>query len=400
MNTSLTKFDFNLKLYLRKGKSSKFSDKIKTRKMTHLSSSVERTKYSDNGNKTSSNALIKKRTNNSIDRISTCSIMKKMNKNNNSNSNCSDNIKNYLYENLNSSLPFYSINFKDLKYNLNDIIYYGKECILYKGKYFHNDVCIKEIVNINSLPQEELDKINNEIDISLKLHHKNIVNTFGYSFNDKRTKFYIISEYMKNRSLKLFIDTNKGNIPLKQKLLFIYEIALAIEYMHTRNQKFLHRDIKSSNVILDDNMHCKLCDFGMSKYYNNAKLNQNDDNTSNLNTNYQTNSQSTLFWMSPEYLCDGIINEKSDIYSFGILIWEIFMEDTSPYKNININDYLLGNKDVVYNKRPIIIDENFKDCPDIKELMKLMWNQDYNKRPDIGHIIDVLEDLNNQIPFL
>jgi hypothetical protein len=104
--------------------------------------------------------------------------------------------------------------------------------------------------------------------------------------------------------------------------------------------------------------------------------------------------------MSPEYLCDGIINEKSDIYSFGILIWEIFMEDTSPYKNININDYLLGNKDVVYYKRPIIIDENFKDCPDIKELMKLMWNQDYNKRPDIGHIIDMLEDLNNQIPFL
>jgi serine/threonine protein kinase len=205
---------------------------------------------------------------------------------------------------------------------------------------------------------------------------------------------------MKNGSLKLYIETNKGNIPLKQKLLFIYEISLAIEYMHTRNQKILHRDIKSSNVILDDNLHCKLCDFGMSKNYDNNKSNQNDNNTCNLNTNYQTNSQSTLFWMSPEYLCDGIINEKSDIYSFGILIWEIFMEDTSPYKNININDYLLGNKDVVYYKRPIIIDENFKDCPDIKELMKLMWNQDYNKRPDIGHIIDMLEDLNNQIPFL
>ena len=398
MNTSLNKFDFNLKLFLRKGKSSRFVDKIKSGKMKHLSSSVEKDKYSDNRNKTSSNALIKKRTNKSIDRISTSSINKKVNRNNIYN--CSENEKNYLYENLTSSLPFYNINFKDLKYNLNDIIYYGKECILYKGKYFHNDVCIKEIVNINTLPEDELDKIKNEIEISLKLHHKNIVNTFGYSFNDKRNKFYIISEYMKNGSLKLYIETNKGNIPLKQKLLFIYEISLAIEYMHTRNQKILHRDIKSSNVILDDNLHCKLCDFGMSKNYDNNKSNQNDNNTCNLNTNYQTNSQSTLFWMSPEYLCDGIINEKSDIYSFGILIWEIFMEDTSPYKNININDYLLGNKDVVYYKRPIIIDENFKDCPDIKELMKLMWNQDYNKRPDIGHIIDMLEDLNNQIPFL
>jgi tRNA A-37 threonylcarbamoyl transferase component Bud32 len=398
MNTSLNKFDFNLKLFLKKGKSSKFIDKIKSGKMKHLSSSVERDKNSDNRNKTSSNTLIKKRTNKSIDRISTSSITKKVNRNNIYSS--GENEKNYLYENLTSSLPFYSINYKDLKYNLNDIIYYGKECILYRGKYFHNDICIKEIVNINSLPEDELDKIKNEIYISLKLHHKNIVNTFGYSFNDKRNKFYIISEYMKNRSLKLYIETNKGNIPLKQKLLFIYEISLAIEYMHTRNQQFLHRDIKSSNVILDDNLHCKLCDFGMSKYYYNNNSNQNDDNTRNMNINYQTNSQSTLFWMSPEYLCDGIINEKCDIYSFGILIWEIFMEDTSPYKNININDYLLGNKDVVYYKRPIINEENFKDCPDIKELMKQMWDQDYNKRPDIGHILDVLEDLNNQNPFL
>ena len=398
MNTSLNKFDFNLKSFLKKGKSSNFKDKIKSGKKKHLSSSVERDKYSENRNKTTSNALIKKRTNKSIDRISTSSIKNKVNQNNIDS--CSDTINNYLYDNLTSSLSFYNINFKDLNYNLNDIIYYGKECILYRGKYFHNDICIKEIVNINSLPEDELDKIKNEIDISLKLHHKNIVNTFGYSFNDKRNKIYIISEYMKNRSLKLYIDSNKGNIPLKQKLLFIYEISLAIEYMHTRNQKILHRDIKSSNVILDDNLHCKLCDFGMSKYYYNNMSNQNDDNSCNLNTNYQTNSQSTLFWMSPEYLCDGIINEKSDIYSFGILIWEIFMEDTNPYKNININDYLLGNKDVVYYKRPIIIDENFKDCPDIKELMKLMWNQDYNKRPDIGHIIDVLENLNNQNPFL
>ena len=398
MNTSLNKFDFNLKLFLKKGKSSHFIDKIKSGKKKHLSSSVERDKYSENRNKTSSNALIKKRTNKSIDRISTSSIKNKVNQNNIDS--CSDTINNYLYDNLTSSLPFYNINFKDLNYNLNDIIYYGKECILYRGKYFHNDICIKEIVNINSLPEDELDKIKNEIDISLKLHHKNIVNTFGYSFNDKRNKIYIISEYMKNGSLKLYIDSNKGNIPLKQKLLFIYEISLAIEYMHTRNQQILHRDIKSSNVILDDTLHCKLCDFGMSKYYYNNNSNQNNDNTCNLNTNYQTNSQSTLFWMSPEYLCDGIINEKSDIYSFGILIWEIFMEDTNPYKNININDYLLGNKDVVYYKRPIIIDENFKDCPDIKELMKLMWNQDYNKRPDIGHILDILENLNNQNPFL
>ena len=145
---------------------------------------------------------------------------------------------------------------------------------------------------------------------------------------------------MKNKSLKSYIETNKGNIPLNQKLLFIYEISLEVVYMHKR-----YWDIKSSNILLDDKLHCKLCDFGMSKYYDIDKDSnlKNNESNNNMNTD-KTNSQSKLFWMSPEYLCDGILNEKSDIYSLGIL----FMEDTNPYKNININDYFLGNEDIVY----------------------------------------------------
>ena len=378
--------------------SSKIHDKLKIRKNKSQSTSSERHIFQENKSKYSINILYRKRINNSIDNLKG-SINKNKNKINNKKNN---NSENYLYKNLISLYPFYYLDYNDLKYNLNDIIYFSDDSTLYKGKYFHNDVCIKEIKNINYLSEKELDIIQNEIDISLKLHHKNIINTLGYSFNSNYTKIFIISEYMKNKSLKSFIDSNKGNIPLKQKLLFIFEISLAIEYMHTRKYKILHRDIKSSNILLDDNLHCKLCDFGMSKYYKNenATKSKNEEVNNNSINNYQTNSQSTLFWMSPEYLCDGIINEKSDIYSFGILIWEIFMEETNPYKNININDYILGNKEIVYNKRPIINDEYFKECPKIKELICLMWNNDYNKRPNIESILNLLEDLNNQYSFL
>ena len=377
--------------------SSKIHDKLKIRKNKSQSTSSERHIFHENKSKYSINILYRKRKNNSIDNLkgSINKIKKINNKKNNNN-------ENYLYKNLISLYPFYYLDYNDLKYNLNDIIYFSDDSTLYKGKYFHNDVCIKEIKNINYLSEKELDIIQNEIDISLKLHHKNIINTLGYSFNSNYTKIFIISEYMKNKSLKSYIDSNKGNIPLKQKLLFIFEISLAIEYMHTRKYKILHRDIKSSNILLDDNLHCKLCDFGMSKYYKNenATKSKNEEGNNNSINNYQTNSQSTLFWMSPEYLCDGIINEKSDIYSFGILIWEIFMEETNPYKNININDYILGNKEIVYNKRPIINDEYFKECPKIKELICLMWNNDYNKRPNIESILNLLEDLNNKYSFL
>jgi serine/threonine protein kinase len=335
---------------------------------------------------------MKKRLNNSIDRLNISNIKRK-----NINAKKSIINKSYLYNKLNNSFPFYNLNYVDLNFSLNDIIYFSEESTLYKGKYFHNDICVKEL-NLNYLSEKEQDKIQGEIMISLQLNHKNIVNTLGYCFNQQRSKIFIITEYMKNKSLKLYIESNKGKILLKQKLLFIYEIALGLEYMYNSNYKILHRDIKSSNILLDENLHCKICDFGMSKCLNSE--NNSENNTNNMSTNYQTNSQSTLFWMSPEYLCDGIINDKCDIYSFGILIWEIFMEDTNPYKNVNINDYFLGNKDIVYNNRPIINDIYFQDCPKMKELMELMWKKNYNERPDIGYVLNFLEELNNKFSFL
>ena len=159
----------------------------------------------------------------SIDKLNEAIIKRK-----NISSKANNLIKNYLYDNLISSLPFYNLNINDLKYNLNDIIYFSDDTTLYRGKYFHNDICIKEIKNINYLSKQEQDKIKNEIDIALKLHHKNIINTFGYTFNQKKSKIFIISEYMKNKSLKSYIESNKGNIPLKRKLLFVYEISLAV----------------------------------------------------------------------------------------------------------------------------------------------------------------------------
>ena len=377
------------------------NEKVKNRKKKSQSICVPKKLSPDKNNKYSINLLYRKRIN-SIEKRN-CSILS----NKNINLDKSLVIKNNnFYDSLISLLPFYELNYYDLKYNLNDIIYYSEDSTLYKGKYLHNDICIKEINNINYMEKSEMDRIKNEIEISIKLRHKNIINTLGYSFNQNKTKFYIITDYMKNKSLKYYIEANKGKISLKQKLTFIYEIALAIEYIHSRKEKIFHRDIKSSNILLDDELHCKLCDFGMSKIYQKEndkeikKEESNSSNNNNLNTNYQTNSQSTLFWMSPEYLCDGIINEKSDIYSFGILIWEIFMEDTNPYKNININDYLLGNKEIIYNKRPIINDNYFKECPKIKEIMTTMWDNDYNKRPDIGYILNFFNSLNKEFLFL
>ena len=169
MNTNLTKL-CSYSLYRKKEYvSSKFHDKLKKRKNKSNSVSIDRKPSPENKNKFSINNLSKKRTNNSIDRLNISNIKRK-------NINTKKTIinKNYLYNKLNSVFPFYNLNYSNLNFSLNDIIYFSEESTLYKGKFFHNAVCIKEM-NINYLSEKEQDKIQTEIMISLQLHHKSIV---------------------------------------------------------------------------------------------------------------------------------------------------------------------------------------------------------------------------------
>ncbi len=169
MNTNLTKL-CSYSLYRKKEfVPSKFHEKLKKRKNKSNSISIDRRPSPENKNKFSINNLSKKRANNSIDRLNISNIKRK-----NINTKKSIINKNYLYNKLNSSFPFYNLDYSKLDFNLNDIIYFSEESTLYKGKFFHNAVCIKEI-NINYLSENEQDKIQTEIMISLQLHHKNIV---------------------------------------------------------------------------------------------------------------------------------------------------------------------------------------------------------------------------------
>ena len=307
----------------------------------------------------------------SNDTASTCSS------NNNTNNN-SFNLQ------INQQCNLYEIDYNELTYDKNDVIHISDDAILYRGKYLHSEVAIKEYKNIASLNNQELRQLKNEFNLSLHLKFPQIVNCFGMSYlkgknKGEKDKVYLIEEYLPNKSLKSFIELKNRsvNFNIKLKLSMIHDIALGIEYLHKKN--IYHRDLKSSNILLDKYFNCKICDFGMSKKYNESEL------------NYRTCSQSTPYWMAPEYLCQGIFNSKSDIYSFSILIWEIIMEDTIPYKNTNIYNYILGAEDVVTNNRPVINDDKFDT--ELKVLVERMWDNDYNKRPEISEILDIIENL-------
>src|SRR5205823_1652944 len=138
-----------------------------------------------------------------------------------------------------------------------------------------------------------------------------------------------------------------------------------------------HRDLKSSNCLVDTNNKVKLCDFGLSKIYEHLQ------NVTNMNTKsddpYLTKSTGTTYWMSPEFIVDSIFTDKADIYAFGIVMWEIMMRDPLPYKDISEISMLFGDRDSL-KKRPII--PNDFDI-EIRDLIETCWHCDYKLRPCI-----------------
>lgn len=208
----------------------------------------------------------------------------------------------------------------------------------------------------------------------MSLRHPNIVTFIGHSHN--KNNFYLITEYLEKKSLKFVLDNKKIELSILDKLNICKDISLGLNYLHTRNPLVLHRDLKSSNCLVDKFNQVKLCDFGLSKFYENENLDR------------QTNSSSTCFWMAPEFIVNKTFNEKSDIYSLGILFWEIFMRDTIPYKDINELTVLLGDYEIL-KKRPLIPDDF---DPEIRKLIEICWDMDFNKRPVISDVIKQIEN--------
>ena len=219
----------------------------------------------------------------------------------------------------------------------------------------------------------------------MSLRHPHIVTFIGTCFD--KNDFYLVTEYLEKKSLKNVLENKKIELNILDKLKICLDISVAILYLHTRKPQVFHRDLKSSNCLVDSYNRVKLCDFGLSKIYEELKIRKMNNN---IDQNfYQTNCTGTSFWMSPEFITDNLFTDKADIYALGILFCEVMMRDPIPFKNISEIAFLCGDKDVL-KMRPVI--PNDFD-PDIKELIKICWHHDYTKRPDISSVVNKLEIL-------
>ncbi|VAH55321.1 unnamed protein product [Triticum turgidum subsp. durum] len=150
-----------------------------------------------------------------------------------------------------------------------------------------------------------------EVKLISNVQHRNLVRLLGCS--RKGSECLLVYEYMANSSLDKFLyGERRGTLNWKQRFNIIVGMARGLAYLH---QEFhvciIHRDIKSSNVLLDDDFQPKIADFGLARLL--------PDDHSHLSTRFA----GTLGYTAPEYAIHGQLSEKVDTYSFGIVILEI-----------------------------------------------------------------------------
>eukprot|EP01103_Thecamoeba_quadrilineata_P012390 TRINITY_DN3189_c0_g1_i2.p1 TRINITY_DN3189_c0_g1~~TRINITY_DN3189_c0_g1_i2.p1 ORF type:complete len:432 (-),score=65.44 TRINITY_DN3189_c0_g1_i2:480-1775(-) len=180
---------------------------------------------------------------------------------------------------------------------------------VYKGEYLGTPVAIKQLNQLDTIDFDLRKDFETEVSVMQSLRHPNIIMFMGLS--QDKNNLYIVSEFCEGGALddrfKEGIRTRKLP-PWSIRIRICLETALALGYMHERN--YIHRDLKSDNVLVDRHWHVKLSDFGLSRL---------KDPLDTPSYPQKLSAKGSLWWRAPEVDC-GEYDETVDVFSFGIFI--------------------------------------------------------------------------------
>ncbi|MBA0582795.1 hypothetical protein Gorai_024927 [Gossypium raimondii] len=206
-----------------------------------------------------------------------------------------------------------------------------------------------------------------EIDIMRKLRHPNVLLFMGAVYSQERLA--IVTEFLPRGSLFKALHKNNQALDVKRRMRMALDVARGMNYLHHRNPPIVHRDLKSSNLLVDRNWNVKVGDFGLSRWKNGTFLTTKS-------------GRGTPQWMAPEVLRNEPSNEKSDVFSFGVILWEL-MTVSIPWNNLN-SLQVVGV--VGFMDRRLELPEGLD--PQIESIIRDCWQSNPENRPSFEDIIN------------
>ncbi|XP_057732488.1 probable serine/threonine-protein kinase PBL20 isoform X1 [Arachis stenosperma] len=179
------------------------------------------------------------------------------------------------------------------------------------------EVAIKRFHNMR---QNSLKQFMNEIEILRLLHHRNLVSLYGRS-SFEHNELFLVYEYVPNGTVSRHIHGGKiEKLPWLTRLNIAIETATALAYLH--DSGIIHRDVKGSNILLDENFSVKVADFGLSR------------SQPDYVTHVSTAPAGTNAYMDPEYFQTGRVSYRSDVYSFGVVLFELISSKPAFWRDV------------------------------------------------------------------
>ncbi|XP_038859059.1 ephrin type-B receptor 1-B-like [Salvelinus namaycush] len=214
-----------------------------------------------------------------------------------------------------------------------------------------------------------------EASIMGQFDHPNIIRLEGVV--TKSRPVMIITEFMENGALDSFLRQNDGQFTVIQLVGMMRGIAAGMKYLAEMN--YVHRDLAARNILVNSNLVCKVSDFGLSRYL--------QDDTSDPTYTSSLGGKIPVRWTAPEAIAYRKFTSASDVWSYGIVMWEVMSFGERPYWD-------MSNQDVIN-----AIEQDYRlpppmDCPTaLHQLMLDCWQKDRNARPKFPDIVNTLDKM-------
>ncbi|KNA08793.1 hypothetical protein SOVF_159510 isoform B [Spinacia oleracea] len=248
----------------------------------------------------------------------------------------------------------------------------GSHGDLYKGTYCGQEVAIK-VLKSGHINSDVVEDFFQEVKIIRKLEHKNVVQFIGAC--KKSPNLFLVTEFMPKGNLYDFMHKRKGVFKLQSLLRAAIDVSMGMEYLHQNN--IVHRDLKTANLLMGEDGVVKIADFGVAKVQTKSGI--------------MTAETGTYRWMAPEVIGHKPYDHKADVFSFGIVLWELLTGEI-PYSSLTPLQAAIGV--VQKGLRPPIP----KHAPSkLADLLEKCWHQDPTLRPKFSEVTEVLQQIANEV---